>query len=318
VTAVGFATGALVLASTAESSGSVDIVSVRKDIAAAIESDDKRRGDGTSIGGTLIRLAWHASGTYCASTKTGGSNGATMRFPPENAWGANAGLKIARDFLEPIKAKYPSLSYADLWTLAGCVAVESMGGPAIPWRAGRTDAAAPTTVPDGRLPAADSGTSKANAQHIRDIFGRMGFNDQEIVALIGAHAVGRCHTDASGYWGPWTYAETTFSNEFYRLLLQEKWREKKTHEGKPWKGPLQYETSDGAVMMTPADLSIIQDPTFRKVAEVYAKDEAAFFKDFASAFGKLLELGVSFEKCPHATAATGSKGGLFGWGFFGL
>ena len=50
VTAVGFATGALVLASTAESSGSVDIVSVRKDIAAAIESDDKRRGDGTSIG----------------------------------------------------------------------------------------------------------------------------------------------------------------------------------------------------------------------------------------------------------------------------
>jgi cytochrome c peroxidase len=240
-----------------------------------------------------------------------------MRFGPENAWGANAGLKIARDFLEPIKAKYPSLSYADLWTLAGCVAVESMGGPAIPWRCGRTDSAAPTTVPDGRLPVADSGTSKANAQHIRDIFGRMGFTDQEIVALIGAHAVGRCHTDASGYWGPWTYAETTFSNEFFRLLLTEKWREKKTHEGKPWKGPLQYETSDGAVMMTPADLSIIQDAKFRAIAEVYSKDEAAFFKDFAASFGKLLELGVNFENktCPHAT---GSKGGLFGWGFFGL
>ena len=114
----------------------------------------------------MIRLAWHASGTYCASSKTGGSNGSTMRFAPENAWGANAGLKIARDFLEPIKAKYPNMSYADLWTLAGCVAVESMGGPSIPWRCGRTDSSAPTTVPDGRLPAADSGSSKANGIYL--------------------------------------------------------------------------------------------------------------------------------------------------------
>jgi hypothetical protein len=41
----------------------------------------------------------------------------------------------------------------------------------------------------------------------------MGFNDREIVALLGAHALGRCHTDRSGYWGPWTFAENTFSNE---------------------------------------------------------------------------------------------------------
>lgn len=47
----------------------------------------------------------------------------------------------------------------------------------------------------------------------------MGFNDAETVALIGAHAVGRCHTDRSGHWGPWTNAETTFSNEYFRLLL---------------------------------------------------------------------------------------------------
>ena len=60
----------------------------------------------------------------------------------------------------------------------------------------------------------------------------MGFNDREIVALSGAHVIGRCHENASGYWGPWTFAETTFSNVYYRLLLEEKWTVKKTHKGK--------------------------------------------------------------------------------------
>jgi catalase (peroxidase I) len=50
------------------------------------------------------------------------------RFNPESDYGANAGLKVARDLLEPLKKKFPLISYADLWTLAGCVAVEDMGG----------------------------------------------------------------------------------------------------------------------------------------------------------------------------------------------
>jgi cytochrome c peroxidase len=77
---------------------------------------------------TLIRLAWHASGTYSAHSKTGGSSGAGMRFAPEAEWGANAGLKGTRDFLESIKKKH-GLSYGDTWTLAGVTAVEMMGGP---------------------------------------------------------------------------------------------------------------------------------------------------------------------------------------------
>lgn len=48
------------------------------------------------------------------------------------------------------------------------------------------------------------------------------FNDQEIVALAGAHALGRCHIDRSGFEGPWTFSPTTFSNEFYNLLWNEK------------------------------------------------------------------------------------------------
>lgn len=113
---------------------------------------------------------------------------------------------------------------------AGVVAIQEMGGPVIPWRPGRTDAPSEASCPpDGRLP--DAGKK---APHLRDIFYRMGFNDQEIVALSGAHALGRCHTDRSGFDGPWTRAPTTLSSEYFRLLLAEKWVPKQ------WSGPRQF------------------------------------------------------------------------------
>ena len=61
-------------------------------------------------------------------------------------------------------------------------------------------------------------TCTCSASHLREIFGRMGFNDQEIVALSGAHALGRCHATASGYVGPWTPTPTTFNNLYFSLL----------------------------------------------------------------------------------------------------
>lgn len=200
-----------------------DYTAVRKDIIAILNQPDYDDG---SIGPILVRLAWHASGTYDKVTKTGGSNGATMRFAPESTDGANAGLEHARfvccyfiafwhciqkyrtrrvlcfrKYLDEVKAKNPWISYADLWTLAGTVAVEAMGGPVVPWRPGRRDRVyeqlkADDIPPNGRLPDASQG-----AQHIRDVFERMGFTDREMVALIGAHTVGRCHTDRSGYDG---------------------------------------------------------------------------------------------------------------------
>lgn len=83
-------------------------------------------------------------------------------------------------------------------------------------------------TPDGRLPDATK-----EQKHLRAIFNRMGFNDQEIVALSGAHALGRCHTDRSGFLGPWTFSPTVLTNEYYKLLLNEKWSWKK------WNGPKQ-------------------------------------------------------------------------------
>ena len=101
------------------------------------------------------------------------------------------------------------MSTADAWTYAGAKAVEWMGGPEIEHACGRTDADSDKACPpNGRLPDATQG-----AQHLRDVFYRMGFNDREIVALSGAHTVGRCHLSRSGFDGPWTSTPLKFNNE---------------------------------------------------------------------------------------------------------
>lgn len=269
----------------------VDIKAVKADIANVLE-DDKH--DDGSYGPILVRLAWHNAGTFNKENGTGGSEGAAMRFAPESEWGANAGLGTARALLEPIKAKYGNkISYSDLWSLAGNVAIEEMGGPELPFQSGRVDKSADApALPDGLLPDAD-GRDKGDkpTDHLRDIFYRMGFNDREIVALSGAHALGRCHTTSSGFWGPWTRAPTTFSNEYFKLLLSEKWTKKKKHEGKAWTGPEQYEDKTGELMMLPTDLWLIKDAKMKPYVEMYAKDEDLFFKDFAAAWTKLQENG---------------------------
>lgn len=140
-----------------------------------------------SYGPVILRLAWHASGTYDQETKTGGrhvynpiitsirahsnpsSNYATMRFEPESIHDANAGLSVARDLMEKVKQEFSWISYGDLWTLAGVAAIQEMAGPHIPWRPGRIDGFANQATPDGRLPDAAQG-----ADHLRNIFYRMG------------------------------------------------------------------------------------------------------------------------------------------------
>lgn len=81
------------------------------------------------------------------------------------------------------------------------------------------------------------------------------------------------------------------TNDYYKLLLNEKWAWKK------WNGPKQFEdVSTKSLMMLPSDMALIKDKEFRKHVERYAADNDLFFRDFSSAFGRLLELGVPFEK----------------------
>lgn len=261
-----------------------DYQKVYDKIAKLLEENDNY--DDGSYGPVLLRLAWHASGTYDKLTNTGGSNGATMRFAPESDHGANAGLAAARNFLEPVKQQFPWITYSDLWILAGVCAIQEMQGPKIPYRAGRADRDLSFCTPDGRLPDASKDRS-----HIRAIFGRMGFDDRAMVALSGAHALGRCHTDRSGYNGPWTFSPTTLTNDYFKLLIEEKWQYKK------WNGPKQFEdVKTKTLMMLPTDMEIVKDKSFRKFAELYAKDNDAFFKDFSDAVVTLFELGVPFQQ----------------------
>ena len=143
-------------------------------------------------------------------------------------------------------------------------------------------------TPDGRLPDADKGSKDKTASHLRTIFNRMGFNDQEIVALAGAHALGRCHPSASGYIGPWSPTPTTFNNAYYTLLLNIKWE--------PNVGPktpkFQYKDPSGKLMMLPSDIVLIEDSEFKQYVQLYAKNQKLFFEDFSKAFQKLTELGT--------------------------
>lgn len=128
------------------------------------------------------------------------------------------------------------------------------------------------------------------AAHLRDVFGRMGFNDQEIVALSGAHTLGRCHMTRSGFDGPWSSSPLTFNNDYFINLMDKEWQPRE------WEGPFQYEdVATRSLMMLPTDMALRTDPEFAKTARLYADDEQAFFRDFSAAFSKLLALN-----CPAA------------------
>jgi len=138
----------------------------------------------------LLRFAWHDAGSLQ------GARG-SIRFEQELQHGANAGLKKCVGFLQPVKDKYPVLSWADVIQMAGAEAVAAAGGPRVPIRFGRVDAPAPAK--EGGLPAALPPFPEKNpAAHLRAVFGRMGFGDREIVALSGAHTIGRAFAERSG------------------------------------------------------------------------------------------------------------------------
>jgi len=210
----------------------------------------------------MLRLAWHDAGTYDAKTKTGGPNG-SIRNDEEFSHGCNNGLKKAIDWCEEVKAKHSKITYADLYQLAGVVAVEVTGGPTIDFVPGRKDSKVSTK--EGRLPDAKQGSP-----HLRDIFYRMGLTDKEIVALSGAHTLGRAHPERSGFDGPWTKEPLKFDSSYFKLLLEEE--------------------SEGLLKL-PTDKALVEDPAFRPYVELYAKDEDAFFGDYAASHKKLSELG---------------------------
>ncbi|WP_425493408.1 catalase/peroxidase HPI [Hoeflea prorocentri] len=210
----------------------LDVEAVKADLRALMtDSQEWWPADWGHYGGLMIRMAWHAAGTYRSADGRGGGNTGNQRFAPLNSWPDNANLDKPRRLLWPIKKKYGNkLSWADLLILAGNMAYESMGLKVFGYGFGREDIWHPEKdvywgaekewLTDQRYESADDRESLENplaavvmgliyvnpegvdgkpdplrtALDVRETFARMGMNDEETVALTaGGHTVGKAH-----------------------------------------------------------------------------------------------------------------------------
>jgi catalase-peroxidase len=212
----------------------LDVSALKKDMHALMtESQDWWIADWGHYGGLMIRMSWHAAGTYRIADGRGGAGTGNQRFAPINSWPDNVNLDKARRLLWPIKKKYGNkLSWADLIAYAGTLAYESMGLKTFGFAFGREDIWHPEKdtywgaekewlAPSGSegsrysgerdlenpLAAVMMGLIYVNpegvdgnpdplktANDIRVTFERMAMNDEETVALTaGGHTVGKCH-----------------------------------------------------------------------------------------------------------------------------
>ena len=217
----------------AEAFSKLDLAAVKRDLTALMtDSQPWWPADYGHYGPFFIRMAWHSAGTYRTGDGRGGAGAGQQRFAPLNSWPDNGNLDKARRLLWPIKQKYgASLSWADLFILAGNVAIESMGGPVFGFGGGRADvwepekdvywgteenwvAAEETRIqPEKQMaleeplaaiqmgliyvnPEGPGGVADAlqSARDIRETFARMGMDDVETAALTaGGHTFGKAH-----------------------------------------------------------------------------------------------------------------------------
>ncbi|WP_052911574.1 catalase/peroxidase HPI [Riemerella anatipestifer] len=218
----------------AEEFKKLDLETVKTDLKNLMtESQDWWPADWGHYGGLMIRMAWHAAGTYRIADGRGGGNNGNQRFAPLNSWPDNANLDKARRLLWPIKKKYGNkLSWADLMILAGNMAYESMGLKTFGFAGGREDIWHPEkdiywgsekewlAATENRYESDENRDSLENplaavqmgliyvnpegvdgkpdplrtAKDMRTTFKRMAMNDEETVALTaGGHTVGKAH-----------------------------------------------------------------------------------------------------------------------------
>ncbi|MFM5918638.1 MAG: catalase/peroxidase HPI [Novosphingobium sp.] len=362
--------------SYAEAFKTLDYNALKADLTALMtDSQPWWPADYGHYGPFFIRMAWHAAGTYRTGDGRGGANSGQQRFAPLNSWPDNGNLDKARRLLWPIKQKYgQAISWADLFILAGNVAIESMGGPVFGFGGGRADVYEPErdiywgdedkwvnegvqtrideerglTDLDGPLAAIQMGLIYVNpegpggnpdplksARDIKATFERMAMNHEETVALTaGGHTFGKAHgngdasllgaapaggdisamgfgwtssaehggigehTVTSGIEGSWVNTPTSWSENYFRLLLDYDYELVHSPAGAQQWQPINQKEEDMApaswdpskkvpTMMTTADMALKMDPEFRVISEKFRNDHEAFKDAFARAWFKL-------------------------------
>lgn len=271
----------------------------------------------------LVRFAWHDSGTFDQRIPTwperGGANGA-IRFDPELTMGANAGLAKAKGYVAEIQKKWPMVSWADLIQMGSAISIEMAGGPKIDMKYGRKAVTDPsqcagpksrqgfgdnTGLPDAKPPFGCGATSAA--EHLRNVFTKkMGFTDQDIVALSGAHTIGRAFKERSGTC-PFGYSDAAASKYTKSSCIARcdgaagigmaggaAWTKNWLTFDNSYYTKYKEAIADEHLLWFPTDTALHEDPKFKVYFDKYAADQKAFFADYAKAHKKLSELGCEW------------------------
>jgi L-ascorbate peroxidase len=303
----------------------------------------------------MLRLAFSDVQTYDKTIYdwaiAGGSNG-SIRFDYELNQKANTGLSKAIDILKPFKSKYPQVSWADLIQMAGALAVELTGGPTIDMRYGRIDVSHVEIVGSRRLSDRHSNVTRVSLSnrlkryeadygdkspcplppypngaltaevHLRNLFYRMGLTNRDIVAIMGAHTLGRAFHDRSGVCThssgeqgatvytrqssiakptgeggvgmpggcSWTKYWLTFDNSYYSRIDQ-LFQSSRSETNSP---STISRSDDEDLLWLPTDQALYDSPEFHLHFIRYARDQSKFFQDYAIAHKKMSELGAKF------------------------
>ena len=347
----------------AEAFNSVDLKELKSDIEDVLKtSQDWWPADWGHYGGLMIRMAWHSAGTYRVHDGRGGADGGQQRFEPLNSWPDNVSLDKARRLLWPIKQKYGrNVSWADLMILAGNVSLESMGFETLGFAGGRIDDwesdlvywGAETEMlgneeryKDGELekplaavqmgliyvnPEGPNGNNDplSAAQDMRESFGRMAMNDEEIVALVaGGHTLGKAHgarpadcleaepaaaaieeqglgwknkcgkgnaedTMTSGLEGAWTSTPTAWSILYLDNLFRFEWEKVKSPAGATQWAPV----DDAAQALVPdAHVEGKRNPPMMFTTDIALKEDPGFRKIAERFWKNPKEFDLAFAK----------------------
>ena len=321
----------------------LDLTAVKKDIAEVLTKPQPWwPPDYGNYGPFFIRMAWHSAGTYRTIDGRGGGAGGEQRFEPLNSWPDNVNLDKARRLLWPVKQKYGrKLSWGDLMVLTGNVALENMGFKTLGFAGGRVDSWQPDIVfwgPEQKMMGADRFDAKhqltgpvaatqmgliyvnpegpggkpdpiAAAADIRQAFGRMAMDDEEIVALIaGGHTFGKAHgahsadclggapsaegveaqglgwknkcgtgnggdTVSSGLEGAWSASPTVFTTQYLDNLFAFDWVKTKSPAGATQWVP---KDSQAATLVPDAQDASKRHPPMMFTTDISIKEDLAF------------------------------------------